>query len=184
MVSGAVLASGLGGPSEVVLLSFVELAIDTLHASGWDSCLGEDDMESRSHCLDKRTYVGCHWVGASVEQVGVLEDGPSIQFLDSGLRSGWESHVRGCESLSIGKRQRSAGLGYLSLLDHELDGLRLSMAFTHTSKGGKAFSKGHAGTGRLEGAEDLVGHLGGRKWEAAGSQGLIRGVSPFFGIAT
>jgi hypothetical protein len=51
----------------------------------------------------------------------VNEDGPGIKLLDGGLGSGRESHIHGCESLSIRERQGGARLCHFSLLDHELD---------------------------------------------------------------
>jgi hypothetical protein len=57
-VSSSVLSSSPGGPVEVVLLCFVEDTIDTIHAGGGNSCLGVDDVESRSEGLDKIAHIG------------------------------------------------------------------------------------------------------------------------------
>jgi hypothetical protein len=98
-VSSPVLSSGLGGPADIVLLSFVEDTIDTIHTGGRDSCLGVDAMESWSNCLDKVAYVCGDWMSIAVEDVN--EDGPGVKLLDGYLWRGWESHIHGCESLGI-----------------------------------------------------------------------------------
>jgi hypothetical protein len=138
-VSGPVLLSGPGGPAEMVLLGFIEDTIDTIHTDGRDSCLGVDDVESRSDGLDKVPYVGGHGMSIAVEDVN--EDRPGIELLDGCLQRGWELHIRGCELLSIREGQSGARLSYFGLFYHELDCLRLSMAFTHASEGGQAISK-------------------------------------------
>jgi hypothetical protein len=120
-VSGPVLSSGPGGPAKIVLLCFVEDTIDTIHPGGRDSRLGVDNVESRSDGLDKVVHVGGDRMSIAMEDVN--EDGPGVKLLDGCLRRGWESHIRGCELLSIRKGQSGARLSYFGLLDHKLDGL-------------------------------------------------------------
>jgi hypothetical protein len=62
-VSGPILSSGPGGPAKVVLLGFVEDAIEPIHPCGRDGGLGEDDMEPRPDSLDKGSHVGGHGMG-------------------------------------------------------------------------------------------------------------------------
>jgi hypothetical protein len=155
------------------VLGFVEDTIDTIHTSGRDSCLGVDDVESRSNCLYKVAHVCGDWMSIAVEDAD--EDRPGVKLLDGCLQRGWESHIRGCESLGICEGQVGARLSYFRLLDHELDCLRLGMAFTHASKGGQTFSKGNAGTSRLEGTENLVRYLGSR--QATLRQPAVKGTS-------
>jgi hypothetical protein len=104
-VSGSVLSSSPGGPVEVVLLGFVEDTVDTIHADSGNSCFGVDDVEPWSNGLDKIAHVGSDWVVGTVKNVD--EDRPSVELLDGRLWRGWESHVRGCESLGICEGQRS-----------------------------------------------------------------------------
>jgi hypothetical protein len=92
-VTGSVLSSSLGGPAEVALLGFIEDTIDTIHVGSRNSCLGVDDVESRSDSLDKIAHIGSDWMGIAVENVD--EDGPGVELLDGRLWRGWESHIRG-----------------------------------------------------------------------------------------
>jgi hypothetical protein len=69
MVSGPFLSSGPGCPTEIVLLGLVEDTIDTIHTGGRDSCLGVDDVESRSDGPDKVLHVGGNGMSIAVENV-------------------------------------------------------------------------------------------------------------------
>jgi hypothetical protein len=94
-----------------------------------------DNVESWSDGLDKIAHVGSNWVVSAVENVD--EDRPGVELLNGCLWRGWESHIRGCESLGIREGQGSTRLSYFRLLDHELDSLGLRVAFTHTQANGE-----------------------------------------------